>query len=55
MIDIYLMYATKNEAPATDFGSLFVILVLCLFFCFAVRHFNDFYTGDTVISIIIFC
>ncbi|KHN74290.1 hypothetical protein Tcan_18111 [Toxocara canis] len=39
---------STNEAPATDFGSLFVILVLCLFFCIAVRHLNDFYVGDTV-------
>ncbi|VDK59568.1 unnamed protein product [Anisakis simplex] len=25
-----------------------VILILCLFFCAAVRHLNDFYSGDTV-------
>ncbi|KAE9415728.1 hypothetical protein Angca_002113, partial [Angiostrongylus cantonensis] len=36
-----------NEASRDD-SSVLVIIVLCVLFCFAIRHMNDFYAGETV-------
>ncbi|XGW07605.1 hypothetical protein V3C99_010624 [Haemonchus contortus] len=44
-MDHTLSYA--SEAPRDDAGVLLVI-IMCILFCFAIRHANDFYTGDTV-------
>ncbi|VDO91188.1 unnamed protein product [Heligmosomoides polygyrus] len=36
-----------NEA-ARDDSDVLLVIVMCILFCFAVRHANDFYAGETV-------
>lgn len=39
-----------SEAPPTtaDEVQVWTILILCIVFCFAVRHLNDFFAGETI-------
>uniref|UniRef100_A0A0N5AU47 Inhibitor_I29 domain-containing protein n=1 Tax=Syphacia muris TaxID=451379 RepID=A0A0N5AU47_9BILA len=37
-----------SEASTVDTSSLWLILILCILFCFAIRHLNDFYSGDSI-------
>ncbi|RCN33271.1 hypothetical protein ANCCAN_20911 [Ancylostoma caninum] len=36
-----------SEAPRDD-SDVWLVVVLCALICFAMRHANDFYTGETV-------
>ncbi|TKR82019.1 hypothetical protein L596_015802 [Steinernema carpocapsae] len=37
-----------NEAATTDTFQIWMVVFCCVFFCVAVRHINDFYSGETV-------
>uniref|UniRef100_A0AC34FHD0 Uncharacterized protein n=1 Tax=Panagrolaimus sp. ES5 TaxID=591445 RepID=A0AC34FHD0_9BILA len=40
---------TSSESPTTaDTVQIWTILVLCVIFCIAVRHLNDFFSGETI-------
>lgn len=40
-------FSLVNEA-ARDDSDVLLVIVMCILFCFAVRHANDFYAGETV-------
>ncbi|CAA92194.1 uncharacterized protein CELE_T18D3.5 [Caenorhabditis elegans] len=37
----------ENEA-SRDNSDVWLVVILCLLFCFALRHMNDFYVGESV-------
>ncbi|EGT46774.1 hypothetical protein CAEBREN_21081 [Caenorhabditis brenneri] len=39
--------ARTNEA-SRDNSDVWLVVILCLLFCFALRHMNDFYVGESV-------
>ncbi|VDL70749.1 unnamed protein product [Nippostrongylus brasiliensis] len=39
-----------SEASRDD-SDILLVIVMCVLFCFAVRHANDFYAGETKISV----
>ncbi|CAD6189287.1 unnamed protein product [Caenorhabditis auriculariae] len=39
---------TNESARDKSSADIWLVVIMCLVFCFAVRHANDFYTGDTV-------
>ncbi|WKY14205.1 hypothetical protein Q1695_000053 [Nippostrongylus brasiliensis] len=41
------MCSLTSEASRDD-SDILLVIVMCVLFCFAVRHANDFYAGETV-------
>ncbi|KAE9554415.1 hypothetical protein FO519_002407 [Halicephalobus sp. NKZ332] len=42
-------YLTSEAPPTTaDEVQVWTIVIVCIVFCFAVRHMNDFFSGDTI-------
>ncbi|KAK6031480.1 hypothetical protein OSTOST_02364 [Ostertagia ostertagi] len=42
-----ISFSFTSIAPRND-SDILLIVVMCIVFCFAIRHANDFYTGETV-------
>ncbi|CAI2356209.1 unnamed protein product [Caenorhabditis sp. 36 PRJEB53466] len=37
-----------NEAASRDNSEVWLVVIMCLLFCFALRHMNDFYVGESI-------
>uniref|UniRef100_A0A0N4ZPI1 Group-specific protein n=1 Tax=Parastrongyloides trichosuri TaxID=131310 RepID=A0A0N4ZPI1_PARTI len=39
---------TSEATKSVDDFNVVIVIVVCIVFCILVRHFNDFYTGETI-------